>query len=84
MDSPRPTAAAALVLIGATVTAAREFLPYQALTGFAATHRRFPVDGQLRSWRRNRHFTQGAPPSPLQHTWSLGVEEQYYIACRCY
>jgi len=25
------------------------------------------------------YFSQGAPPSPLQHTWSLGVEEQYYI-----
>jgi peptidoglycan/LPS O-acetylase OafA/YrhL len=25
------------------------------------------------------YFTQGAPPSPLQHAWSLGVEEQYYI-----
>src|SRR5262249_999814 len=25
------------------------------------------------------YFTQGAPPSPLQHTWSLGVEEQYYF-----
>jgi peptidoglycan/LPS O-acetylase OafA/YrhL len=25
------------------------------------------------------YVTQGAPPSPLQHAWSLGVEEQYYI-----
>jgi peptidoglycan/LPS O-acetylase OafA/YrhL/lysophospholipase L1-like esterase len=25
------------------------------------------------------YFTQGDPPSPLQHTWSLGVEEQYYF-----
>ncbi|SEH65436.1 Peptidoglycan/LPS O-acetylase OafA/YrhL, contains acyltransferase and SGNH-hydrolase domains [Mycolicibacterium rutilum] len=25
------------------------------------------------------YFAQGAPPSPLQHTWSLGVEEQYYV-----
>ena len=25
------------------------------------------------------YFSQGAPPSPLQHTWSLGVEEQYYV-----
>ena len=25
------------------------------------------------------YFAQGAPPSPLQHTWSLGVEEQYYL-----
>ena len=25
------------------------------------------------------YFSQGAPQSPLQHTWSLGVEEQYYL-----
>ena len=25
------------------------------------------------------YFAQGSPPSPLQHAWSLGVEEQYYI-----
>lgn len=35
------------------------------------------------NWRfvaqKTDYFTQGAPPSPLQHAWSLGVEEQYYI-----
>lgn len=25
------------------------------------------------------YFSQGSPPSPLQHTWSLGVEEQFYL-----
>lgn len=25
------------------------------------------------------YFAQGAPASPLQHTWSLAVEEQYYV-----
>ena len=25
------------------------------------------------------YFSQGATPSPLQHTWSLAVEEQYYL-----
>ncbi|BBY45911.1 acyltransferase family protein [Mycolicibacterium celeriflavum] len=29
--------------------------------------------------QRTDYFSQGAPPSPLQHTWSLGVEEQYYL-----
>src|SRR6185312_5821080 len=29
--------------------------------------------------QRADYFSQGAPPSPLQHTWSLGVEEQYYL-----
>lgn len=28
---------------------------------------------------RTDYFSQGATPSPLQHTWSLGVEEQYYV-----
>jgi peptidoglycan/LPS O-acetylase OafA/YrhL len=25
------------------------------------------------------YFDQGAPPSPFQHFWSLGVEEQFYL-----
>ena len=25
------------------------------------------------------YFTQGLPPSPLQHTWSLAIEEQFYL-----
>ena len=29
--------------------------------------------------RQTDYFSQGAPPSPLQHTWSLAVEEQYYV-----
>ena len=26
------------------------------------------------------YFAQAQPPSPLQHFWSLGVEEQFYVA----
>jgi peptidoglycan/LPS O-acetylase OafA/YrhL len=29
--------------------------------------------------QKTDYFTQGGTPSPLQHTWSLGVEEQYYF-----
>jgi peptidoglycan/LPS O-acetylase OafA/YrhL len=25
------------------------------------------------------YFAQGQPPSPIQHFWSLGVEEQFYV-----
>ena len=25
------------------------------------------------------YFTQFSPPSPLQHTWSLAIEEQFYL-----
>lgn len=72
----------ALVLMVLTVTAAREFLPYQALTGLRSDA--IAAFLWMANWRfvaqKTDYFTQGAPPSPLQHTWSLGVEEQYYIA----
>ena len=29
--------------------------------------------------QKSDYFSHGAAPSPLQHTWSLGVEEQYYV-----
>ncbi len=35
------------------------------------------------NWRMasdgNDYFAQTAAPSPLQHTWSLGIEEQFYV-----
>jgi peptidoglycan/LPS O-acetylase OafA/YrhL len=71
----------ALVLMVLTVAAARELLPSQALTGL----RNDAIAAFLwvANWRfvaqKTDYFTQGAPPSPLQHTWSLGVEEQYYF-----
>ena len=61
--------------------AARELLPYQALTGLR--NDAIAAFLWMANWRfvaqKTDYFTQGAPPSPLQHTWSLGVEEQYYI-----
>ncbi len=71
----------ALVLMVLTVAAARGLLPDQALTGL----RNDAIAAFLwvANWRfvaqNTDYFTQGAPPSPLQHTWSLGVEEQYYF-----
>ncbi|CAM4466832.1 O-acetyltransferase OatA [Mycobacterium basiliense] len=71
----------ALVLMVLAVAAARELLPYQALTGLR--NDAIAAFAWLANWRfvaqKTDYFTQGAPPSPLQHTWSLGVEEQYYI-----
>lgn len=29
--------------------------------------------------QKTDYFSQDGAPSPLQHTWSLGVEEQYYL-----
>nr|WP_262927973.1 acyltransferase family protein [Gordonia jinghuaiqii] len=37
----------------------------------------------LSNWRFERigtdYFSQGQPPSPLQHYWSLSIEEQFYF-----
>ena len=30
-------------------------------------------------YRGDDYFIQTAAPSPLQHTWSLGIEEQFYV-----
>ena len=71
----------ALVLMVLAVGAARELLPPQALTGLR--NDALAAFLWMANWRfvaqKTDYFTQGAPPSPLQHTWSLGVEEQYYV-----
>jgi peptidoglycan/LPS O-acetylase OafA/YrhL len=32
-------------------------------------------------FRGDDYFAQTAAPSPLEHTWSLGMEEQFYLLC---
>ncbi len=71
----------ALMLMVLAVGAARELLPAQALTGLRDDA--LAAFLWVANWRfvaqKTDYFTQGAPPSPLQHAWSLGVEEQYYF-----
>jgi peptidoglycan/LPS O-acetylase OafA/YrhL len=71
----------ALMLMVLTVGAARELLPTQSLNGLRGDA--IAAFLWMANWRfvaqKTDYFTQGAPPSPLQHTWSLGVEEQYYF-----
>ncbi len=71
----------ALVLMVMTVAAARQLLPDRSITGLRDDAVAAFV--WMANWRfvaqKTDYFTQGAPPSPLQHTWSLGVEEQYYF-----
>ncbi|WP_246541185.1 acyltransferase family protein [Mycobacterium spongiae] len=71
----------ALVLMVLAVGAARELLPDQALGGLRGDA--LAAFLWVANWRfvaqQTDYFTQSAPPSPLQHTWSLGVEEQYYF-----
>jgi peptidoglycan/LPS O-acetylase OafA/YrhL len=71
----------ALIVMVLAVVAARKFFPSEA----TATLRDDAVAAffWVANWafvaQKTDYFSQGSPPSPLQHTWSLGVEEQYYL-----
>jgi peptidoglycan/LPS O-acetylase OafA/YrhL len=71
----------ALIVMVLVVVAARKFFPSEA----TATLRDDAVAAffWVANWafvaQKTDYFSQGSPPSPLQHTWSLGVEEQYYL-----
>jgi peptidoglycan/LPS O-acetylase OafA/YrhL len=71
----------ALVLMVLTVAVARNLLPHEAIAGLRDDA--IAAFVWMANWRfvaqKTDYFTQGATPSPLQHTWSLGVEEQYYL-----
>jgi peptidoglycan/LPS O-acetylase OafA/YrhL len=71
----------ALIVMALAVVAARKLFPTEA----TATLRDDAVAAffWVANWafvaQKTDYFSQGSPPSPLQHTWSLGVEEQYYL-----
>ena len=71
----------ALIVMVLAVVAARTLFPPEA----TATLRDDAVAAffWVANWafvaQKTDYFSQGSPPSPLQHIWSLGVEEQYYL-----
>ena len=71
----------ALVLMVLAVAIGRQFFSREAVAGLRddAVAAFFFVANWMFVADKTDYFSQGAPPSPLQHAWSLGVEEQYYI-----
>jgi peptidoglycan/LPS O-acetylase OafA/YrhL len=71
----------ALVVMVLAVVAARELFSPESTATLRddAVASFFWVSNWAFVAQHTDYFSQGAPPSPLQHTWSLGVEEQYYI-----
>ncbi|MGB8208455.1 MAG: acyltransferase, partial [Mycobacterium sp.] len=71
----------ALVLMVLAVAVGRQFFSPEAVAGLRddAVAAFFWMANWMFVANKTDYFTQGAPPSPLQHAWSLGVEEQYYI-----
>ncbi|MGH3530800.1 MAG: acyltransferase family protein, partial [Mycobacterium sp.] len=71
----------ALVLMVLTVAVGRQFFPPEAVGALRddAIATFFWVANWMFVTDKTDYFAQGAPPSPLQHAWSLGVEEQDYI-----
>ena len=72
---------ALLLVVAASTLAARALMPAEDLTrlrgdGLAAVF-------YLANWRMvldgDDYFSQTAAPSPFEHTWSLGIEEQFYL-----
>jgi peptidoglycan/LPS O-acetylase OafA/YrhL len=52
--------------------AARRLFTDAIVAAFFGVNFRFAAEGA-------NYFTQNLPPSPLQHFWSLSVEEQFYV-----
>jgi peptidoglycan/LPS O-acetylase OafA/YrhL len=71
----------ALLVMVVAVGLAREFFPHDAVAGLRDDA--IAAFLWVANWsfvaHKTDYFTQGGAPSPLQHTWSLGVEEQYYL-----
>ncbi|TDY06145.1 peptidoglycan/LPS O-acetylase OafA/YrhL [Mycolicibacterium litorale] len=71
----------ALLAMVVAVVAVRMFFPPDAVTSLRddAVAAFFWAANWAFVAQQTDYFSQGSPPSPLQHTWSLGVEEQFYL-----
>ncbi|MGV9802988.1 acyltransferase family protein [Mycobacterium sp. NPDC003449] len=71
----------AMLVMTLAVVVARDLFPPDAVTSLRddAVAAFFWIANWAFVAQRADYFSQGATPSPLQHTWSLGVEEQYYL-----
>ena len=71
----------AMVVMTLAVGAARDLFPPDAVASLRddAVAAFFWIANWVFVDAHADYFSQGAPPSPLQHTWSLAVEEQYYF-----
>jgi peptidoglycan/LPS O-acetylase OafA/YrhL/lysophospholipase L1-like esterase len=71
----------ALVVMVLAVGLGRELFPPDAVAGLR--DEAIAAFLWVANWsfvaQKTDYFEQGGTPSPLQHTWSLGVEEQYYL-----
>ncbi|MHA0288911.1 DUF459 domain-containing protein [Mycobacterium sp. C3-094] len=71
----------ALVVMVLAVAVARDLFAPESVAGLReeAVAALFWMSNWMFVAQHTDYFSTGAPPSPLQHTWSLGVEEQYYL-----
>ena len=72
---------ALLVVLVFTVAVFRDLLPrfeVGLLRGDALAALGYVANWRM-IYRGDDYFTQTAAPSVLQHTWSLGIEEQFYV-----
>ncbi|WP_131810291.1 acyltransferase family protein, partial [Mycolicibacterium fortuitum] len=71
----------AMVLMTLAVVIARPLFPSEAVASLRedAVGAFFWMANWVFVAADTDYFSQGATPSPLQHTWSLAVEEQYYL-----
>src|ERR1700712_3611651 len=71
---------ALVLMVLAVITLRRAFAP-DSVSGLRLDA--LAALGWVANWRfaarHTDYFAQGGMASPLQHTWSLGVEEQYYL-----